>query len=371
VLLADDRAEHIPGCNMAFWKKVLLEVGGFDPIYTAAGDDVDLCWKVLDRSWEIGFHPAALVWHHRRPRLRPYLRQQRGYGRAEALVEARHPERFTPAGTARWRGRIYNSVAGSFGRQRVYRGPFGSAAYQSVYQGGGYFNDLVHQVGVPLAVVLLLFGAFTVFSPWALAVSGGSGLFLVGLLAVDTARAKAPRWVGAHGLRFRLSVAAHHLLQPLVRTWGRTQHRPIARRDLPPHRPLPAPVRRLGRGVLLVPEDRARIDLTDALVRELRRRGHRIVSSTGWEDYDARLPLSLLVRGDLVTSSHPVGFVQLRLRPGFRWLRSAVALGGVAFGWWLGPVVGMLLTGVVAVDVAYGWARARTSVRKALGRDAS
>ena len=63
----NDRAEHVPGCNMAFWKPVLTEVGGFDPVYTAAGDDVDVCWKVLDRGWEIGFHPAALVWHHRRP----------------------------------------------------------------------------------------------------------------------------------------------------------------------------------------------------------------------------------------------------------------------------------------------------------------
>ena len=76
VLTSDDRAEHVPGCNMAFWKIVLDEVGGFDPVYTAAGDDVDLCWKVLDRGWKIGFHPAAVVWHHRRPGLRTYLRQQ-------------------------------------------------------------------------------------------------------------------------------------------------------------------------------------------------------------------------------------------------------------------------------------------------------
>jgi GT2 family glycosyltransferase len=74
VLLTDDRAEHLPGCNMAFWKDVLEAVGGFDPVYTSAGDDVDLCWKVLDGQWVIGFHPAALVWHHRRAGLRTYLR---------------------------------------------------------------------------------------------------------------------------------------------------------------------------------------------------------------------------------------------------------------------------------------------------------
>jgi GT2 family glycosyltransferase len=129
VLLTDDRAEHIPGCNVAFRKVVLEEIGGFDPVYTAAGDDVDVCWRVLDRGWDIAFHPAALVWHHRRPGLRAYLRQQAGYGRAEALVQARHPARFNPTGSARWRGRIYNPLRADPGRQRIYRGPYGTAAH--------------------------------------------------------------------------------------------------------------------------------------------------------------------------------------------------------------------------------------------------
>ena len=71
-----------PGCNMAFWRLVLSETGGFDPVYTKAWDDEDVCWKVLNRDWEIGFHPAALVWHRRRVGLRNYLRQQREYGRS-------------------------------------------------------------------------------------------------------------------------------------------------------------------------------------------------------------------------------------------------------------------------------------------------
>ena len=53
VLLDDERAEHVPGCNMAFWRERLLEIGGFDPIYRAAGDDVDVCWKLLDRGYDI------------------------------------------------------------------------------------------------------------------------------------------------------------------------------------------------------------------------------------------------------------------------------------------------------------------------------
>ena len=43
---SDTEAEHIPGCNMAFRREALLEIGGFDPQFRAAGDDVDVCWRL-------------------------------------------------------------------------------------------------------------------------------------------------------------------------------------------------------------------------------------------------------------------------------------------------------------------------------------
>ncbi|NIP81943.1 MAG: glycosyltransferase, partial [Gemmatimonadetes bacterium] len=63
VLLSDAVAEHIPGCNMAFRTAALREVGGFDPRFRIAGDDVDICWRLQQRGWTLGFHPAAMVWH--------------------------------------------------------------------------------------------------------------------------------------------------------------------------------------------------------------------------------------------------------------------------------------------------------------------
>ncbi|HJU29406.1 MAG TPA: glycosyltransferase family A protein, partial [Candidatus Binataceae bacterium] len=36
VLTGDDRAEHLAGCNMGYRKTALLEIGGFDPQFTAA-----------------------------------------------------------------------------------------------------------------------------------------------------------------------------------------------------------------------------------------------------------------------------------------------------------------------------------------------
>ena len=77
---------------MAFRAESRLEaIGGFDPRFRAAGDDVDVCWRLQERRRTIGFRPAALVWHHRRNSLRAYWQQQKGYGKAEALLEEKWP----------------------------------------------------------------------------------------------------------------------------------------------------------------------------------------------------------------------------------------------------------------------------------------
>jgi len=324
VLLSDDRAEHIPGCNMAFWTQTLEDVGGFDPVFTSAGDDVDLCWRVLDRGWDIGFHPAALVWHHRRASTRAYLRQQRSYGRSETLVQARHPGRFTGLGTARWRGRIYNSLTPRLG-QRIYRGLYGAAAYQSVYRGGGYALDVAHQLGVPLAALAIASSpVVALWHPWLWPVAVAAAT-LIALLAIDVSRAKPPASLVRGRLRFRCQVAALNALQPLVRTWGRMANRRVARKDIPGADPLPAGIQRSGRGVLMMPEDRSRADLAGALIAHLRRAGTRVIPACGWEDYDARVVGSSFLYGDLITSSHPIGCVQLRVRRRVRRILTPVA----------------------------------------------
>lgn len=129
VLISDDRAEHVPGCNMAFRKHALEEIGGFDAVYTSAGDDVDVCWKLIDRGYDIGFAAPAQVRHHRRATVKGYLRQQRGYGRAERMLSGPHRHRFNRLGQARWRGSIYTRHVslGSLLRPVVYHGWLGSA----------------------------------------------------------------------------------------------------------------------------------------------------------------------------------------------------------------------------------------------------
>jgi len=136
VLINDDIAEHIPGCNMAFRRDALTDVQCFDPMFTSAGDDVDLCWRLQNQGLQIGFSPAAMVWHFRRNTVRAYLRQQRGYGKAEALLYFKHPYRFNMLGQSRWLGRIYGDSPGGLLSRRpvIYYGAFGRGLFQTLYE---------------------------------------------------------------------------------------------------------------------------------------------------------------------------------------------------------------------------------------------
>lgn len=133
VMLDDVEAEHLPGCNLAVTREAFGIVGGFDPVFRTAGDDVDFCWRLRDAGFRMGFAPDAFVWHHRRRDIRAYLRQQYGYGVAERLLMAKHPHRFTRGGAAKWSGCIYDGapvhvVDGDV----IYHGPMGTGGYQSI-----------------------------------------------------------------------------------------------------------------------------------------------------------------------------------------------------------------------------------------------
>src|SRR6059036_1646320 len=132
VLLTDTVAEHIPGCNMAFWRWAFENVGGFDPEYHAAGDDVDFCWRLQQAGGVIAFSPTAIVWHHRRFTLRAFRKQQEGYGEAESLLRFKHLIFFGPTGTAKWKGQIYGMPRSTwlFNKPVIYHGVFGQGLFQ-------------------------------------------------------------------------------------------------------------------------------------------------------------------------------------------------------------------------------------------------
>jgi glycosyltransferase involved in cell wall biosynthesis len=367
VLLSADRAEHVPGCNMAFWRSVLIEIGGFDPVYRSAGDDVDVCWKVLDRGWKIGFHPSAVVWHHRRGSVRTYLKQQRGYGRAEALVAARHPDRFGGLRTAKWRGRIYSPERRNHPGQRIYRGPLGTAAYQSVYHRDSLAIDWIHQVGIPAALVSLLAGLPLAFEWMQMRwVAVACVLALAAIFGYDTARASTPT-LAKPAVGTRLAIAALHMMQPVARWWGKARHWQTAHRDLSVESATPSTEPAVG-GVMVMATAQPRAEVAHSALSTLRAAGFSVNATNGWEDHDGRLSGSLFVAGDLITSDHPAGVVQARVRTRLRRWPLAVSLTFLTFAFLVLPrAAPLVMLWLIALDIAVGcWRLSRRTLRRVL-----
>jgi GT2 family glycosyltransferase len=367
VMLSGDRAEHIPGCNLAFRRAALDAIGGFDPVYMAAGDDVDVCWKLLDRGWEIAFHPAALVWHHRRASVRGYLRQQVGYGKADALVAARHPDRFNALGAARWRGRIYGPAAS--GPQRIYRGAFGTAAFQAVYRGQTSPLATWGDIGAPLAVALALTLPLGLISP-ALFVPGVVGLLALAVLAVDGAwRAAVP-----HARRWRAweraGVGLLSCAQPVARAWGRTRAASIGLDGVAARPTFAGPARVYPGRVMALRTSAPRVEVASALIVTIRRAHFTVAPPTGWEDHDLSVNGSILVVGDVITSAYPTGAVQVRVRRRLRYAAAVVLAVAVAVAAVLDLRLSTIVVALAAIDMAIGGWRTGPRLRQVISRAA-
>jgi len=231
VLISDREAEHIPGCNMAFRKAALEAIGGFDAQCRVAGDDVDVCWWILEHGYTIGYCPAAMVWHHRRKTVRAYWKQQRGYGKAEALLERKWPQKYNQIGHVPWSGRIYGKglvqVLG-WGRQRIYHGTWGSALFQSIYEpvGNGVWSlplmpEWYLVIGVLMTLVLcgLFWTRLLVLSVPLFCIAVGA---LVGQAILGAMRASFA--TDRRRIRKRLLVCCLYMMQPLARLGGRMRH---------------------------------------------------------------------------------------------------------------------------------------------------
>jgi GT2 family glycosyltransferase len=221
VLVSDQVAEHIPGCNMAFRREALEAINGFDPLYRKAGDDVDICWRLRHEGLRITFAPGAFVWHHRRQSPRTYWRQQAGYGEAEALLHSKHPDKFNGLGDGKWRGVMYGaSLQGlQVAAPIIYRGTFGTGMFQCLYQpGAAHWAMLPSTLEWHLVALLLgLGGALIGPLGWAIAV----GMLLLSLLVAGLQAAQAHLVPAHRRWRARLLITALCYTQPLVRSWAR------------------------------------------------------------------------------------------------------------------------------------------------------
>lgn len=336
VLVADDRAEHVPGCNMAFKKDALGAVHWFDPVYTSAGDDVDVCWKILEKGYEIAFSPAAQVRHHRRDTVGGYLRQQRGYGKAERILWTRHPHRFNRLGQASWSGFIYGGprLLARYLRPVVYHGLMGQAPFQGVVARRSEILLGWCQAFVPaVTATAVAAGLLSIWLRPLLWLAASAALALAWFAAAVTVSAK-PSPLERHPLAHRLLVGGLHILQPLVRAWGRIRNR--AGGAQPPD-PL------VWRG------DRVRwlMELRRQLVA--RRCAIRWANPNQAWDFGASIGpfVSYRVTTAIVWGWVPQHALRLRLRPAL----IAAVLGALSVSLWA-PTAGAVLAGLVMVGAA-------------------
>jgi GT2 family glycosyltransferase len=328
VLLSDRVAEHIPGCNMAFRREALEAVGGFDPRFRTAGDDVDVCWRLQESGGTLGFHAGAMVWHHRRNSLRAYWRQQVGYGRAEALLEQKWPEKYNPAGHVAWAGRLYGKgLAETLGWRtgRIYHGVWGSALFQRMYDSAPGTLESLPLMPEWYLFVLVLAALGALGSVWAplrlvwplLAAAAVLPVLQAARAALRAQFSSAP---ATHADRARLVAltAALHLIQPAARLVGRLRHgltpwryASEARFELPLARRL-----RVWSETWLAPEEWLR-----TAEGGLRTAGRRVARGSAWDHWDLEVSGGLLggARLRMAVEEHGAGRQLIWFKAWPRW----------------------------------------------------
>jgi O-antigen biosynthesis protein len=364
VLLSDAEAEHVPGCNMAFRRSALEAIGGFDPQFRIAGDDVDVCWRLQERGWRIGFHPSAVVWHRRRPSVRAYLRQQMHYGAAEALLERKWPERFNSLGHARWSGRVYgNGLGYAFNRvQRIYHGTWGTAPFQSIYQRAPSILSalpLMPEWYLVVFALALFSGLGALWRPLLLALP----LLTVAVFATVAQAARSvagvpvPSKSRVRRALMRGLTLGLFLTQPIARLYGRLKHGLVPWPARPSSWAMPLPSR------LAVWRDdwRAPSERLEAIEAMLRTGRHVALRGGEFDRWDLELRGGILGAARLVmdVEDHGAGTQLVRVRVWPRFAFAAIALtlaaAGLAFaaasdGAWL--VAGLLAFAGVLIGAA-------------------
>lgn len=382
VLYSDTEAEHIPGCNMAFRKSALRAVGGFDPQFLTAGDDVDLCWRIHQRGWTIGFCPAALVWHHRRNSVVTYWKQQRGYGKAEALLERKWPEKYNAAGHIKWSGHLYgNGLTRMLLRKfRIYHGPWGTAPFQSLQESTPSLLTVLPTMPEWYLVILALVGLSLLSLLWPklvfaiplVVLAAGATILQAILSAADASFSPSRR----SRPELYLLTAGLHLLQPVARLWGRARHglTALRRRGYEGHTwPVPT-ASTIWSEVWRSPEEAMQL-----LSHALRKAGAVLVSAGNYDRWDLEVRGGTLgsARLFMTVEEHGAGKQLFRFRswPHFSVeggiaivVFTGLSVGAAADEYWLAYDILAFITLAVIGRALYECAGAMATIQRTLKR---
>lgn len=92
---------YVPSAAIICRRSKLCEVGGFDETMRS-GEDVDLCWRLVEAGARLRYEPIALVAHDHRTELRDWIARKAFYGGSAAPLSARHPDKMAPLVISGW-----------------------------------------------------------------------------------------------------------------------------------------------------------------------------------------------------------------------------------------------------------------------------
>lgn len=86
---------YVPSAAIICRRAALCELGGFDEDLHS-GEDVDLCWRLIESGARLRYEPIALVSHEHRTQLVDWMARKAFYGTSAAPLSARHPDKTAP-----------------------------------------------------------------------------------------------------------------------------------------------------------------------------------------------------------------------------------------------------------------------------------
>jgi mycofactocin system glycosyltransferase len=101
---------YVPSAAIICRRSALVAAAGFDETLRC-GEDVDLCWRLVESGARLRYEPIALVAHDHRVGVRDWLARKAFYGESAAPLSIRHPDKTAPLVISGWTLLLWLSMA--------------------------------------------------------------------------------------------------------------------------------------------------------------------------------------------------------------------------------------------------------------------
>ncbi len=101
---------YVPSAAIICRTSALRDLDGFDETLRS-GEDVDLCWRLVEAGARLRYEPIALVAHDHRTELKDWIARRAYYGGSAAPLAVRHPDKTAPLVISGWGLAVWTLMA--------------------------------------------------------------------------------------------------------------------------------------------------------------------------------------------------------------------------------------------------------------------